>query len=161
MLVKRLAMTGLVVLLAGAAVRPAEAQARFGAQLSWAEDTDLGIGARLGFPLGGELKRKGIEGLATFDYFFPDGFDFWEITANGLYHFTQGSSAKPYVGAGVIFGRYSGGTPGSDDSDFGLNLIGGLRFKAQERLLPFIEGRFEVKDGTQFVLSAGVYFGKP
>lgn len=79
--------------------------------------------------MGGELKRKGIEGLATFDYFFPKGFDFWEITANGLYHFTEGSTVKPYVGAGVIFGRVSAGTAGFDDSDFGLNLIGGRRFK--------------------------------
>ena len=158
---KKLAIAALVAWLGFLVPRPAEGQARFGAQVSWGDDTDFGLGARLGFPFGGELKRKGIEGLATFDYFFPDGFDYWEITANGLYHFTQGTKAKPYVGGGVVFGRFSTASPGFDDSDFGLNLIGGLRFKAQERLLPFIEGRLELKDGSQFVLAAGVYFGKP
>ena len=71
------------------------------------------MGARLGFPLGGELKRKGIEGLVTFDSFFPKGFDYWTVTADGLYHFT-----------------------------------------------PFVEARYEIKDGHQFILAAGVYFGK-
>jgi hypothetical protein len=52
-------------------------------------------------------------------------------------------------------------TPGlGNDSDFGLNVMGGLRFKAQERLLPFVEARYEIKDGGQFILTAGVYFGK-
>lgn len=147
--------------LAFATGRPAEAQARFGAQLTWGDDSDFGIGARLGFPFGGELKRKGLEGLAIFDYYFPDAGNYFEISANALYHFTQGSDVKPYVGGGVLLGRASGGSPGFDDTDFGLNAIGGLRFKAQERLLPFVEARLAIKDRAQFVIAAGVYFGKP
>ncbi|MBM4186057.1 MAG: hypothetical protein FJ206_01980 [Gemmatimonadetes bacterium] len=56
-----------VVLVAASTGQRADAQARFGAQLTWGDDTDFGIGARLGFPFGGELKRKGLEGLVIFD----------------------------------------------------------------------------------------------
>ncbi len=74
-------------------VRPVQAQARFGAQVNYSENTDFGLGARVGFPLGSELKRKGIEGLVTFDYFFPDNFNYWTVTADGLYHFTPANSS--------------------------------------------------------------------
>jgi opacity protein-like surface antigen len=144
----------------------ASAQARFGTQLNYAADTHFGLGARVGFPLGEELKRKGIEGLVTFDYFFPKGFTYWTATANGLYHFTPAnSSVKPYVGGGLSLGHTSidGVSPGlnADATDVGLNVAAGLRFKAQDRLLPFIEARYELKRAGQFVLAAGVYFGKP
>ena len=154
-----------LALVALSVASPAGAQGRFGAQLNFAEDADFGLGARVGFPLGGELKRKGIEGLVTFDYFFPKAYNYWTVSADGLYHFTPASSSvKPYVGGGISFGHvsYKTPTPGfGNDSDFGLNIMGGLRFKAQERFLPFVEARYEIKDGGQFVLAAGAYFGKP
>ncbi len=71
---------------------------------------------------------------------------------------------KPYVGGGISFGHvsYKVTTPGlGNDSDFGLNVMGGLHFKAQDRFLPFVEARYEIKDGGQFILTAGAYFGKP
>ena len=74
-------------------VRPVQAQARFGAQVNYSENSDFGLGAWVGFPLGSELKRKGIEGLVTFDYFFPDNFNYWTVTADGLYHFTPANSS--------------------------------------------------------------------
>ncbi len=147
---KAVGMIGLAFV-ALSVVNPVHGQARFGAQVNYAEDTDFGLGARLGFPLGGALKRAGIEGLVTFDYFFPKNFDYWTLTADGLYHFTPASSSvKPYVGGGLSFGRvsYKMATPGfGNDSDIGLNVMGGLRFKAQERFLPFVEARYEIKDG--------------
>ena len=154
-----------LALVALSAATPVRAQGRFGAQLNFAEDADFGLGARVGFALGGELKRKGIEGLVTFDYFFPKAYDYWTVTADGLYHFTPAnSSVNPYVGGGVSLGHGSVGgvSPGLSrgGSDVGLNLMAGLRFKAQERLLPFAEARYELKNGGQFILSAGVYFGK-
>ena len=39
--------------------------------------------------------------------------------------------------------------------------MGGLRFKAQERLLPFVEARYEIMDGHQFILAAGVGMSLP
>jgi len=150
-----------VVIAAFAFAPRAEAQA-FGANLSWGADTDFGLGARVAFPIGGSVGQKGIKGLATFDYFFPDGFDFWEITGNGVYDISTSGSASPYVGAGLTFARSSVSVSGfsASNSEVGLNLLGGARFAPTGNVQPFVEARFQIRDGSQFVLSGGVYFGK-
>ncbi len=150
-----------VVIAAFAFAPRAEAQA-FGANLSWGDDTDFGLGARVAFPIGGSVGQKGIKGLATFDYFFPDGFDFWEITGNGVYDISSSGSASPYVGAGLTFARSSVSAGGfsASNSEVGLNLLGGARFKPTGNVQPFVEARFQIRDGSQLVLSGGVYFGK-
>ncbi len=142
----------------------AEAQA-FGANLSWGDDTDFGLGARVAFPIGGSVGQKGIKGLATFDYFFPgNDATFWEITGNGVYDISSSGSASPYVGAGLTFAR--GGTSSNlcttncSNSEVGLNLLGGARFQPTGNVQPFVEARFQIRDGSQFVISGGVYFGK-
>lgn len=151
---------------------PAAAQVRFGANLSWGDDTDLGLGARLNFGLGEMARNQPIEGLITFDYFFPDesspGLDFtyWTITGNAIYRFVpRSASVAPYAGGGVMLARSSVDSPspgvGGSDTSVGLHAVGGLRFKTQGTLLPFVEARFELKDGSQFVLSGGVFFGQP
>ena len=151
----------------------ATAQVRFGANLSWGDDSDLGLGARLNFGLGDMARNQPIEGLVTFDYFFPGesspGFDvtYWTITANAIYRFTERTAAvAPYAGGGVMLGRsstdpLSPGMGGASSSKVGLHAVGGLRFKTEGTILPFAEARFELKDGAQFVLSGGVYFGQP
>lgn len=160
---RKLIGVAVLVFLGFVVAGPAAAQARFGVQADWGDKTDFGLGARLGFPLGGELKKNGIEGLAAFDFFFPKAGDYWELSGNGLYHIATSSTTKPYVGAGLLLAHSSGSRPlGTTFSDtrLGLNLLGGIRFKAQERLLPFIEGRLSIRDGSQFVIAGGVYFGK-
>lgn len=159
-------VVGLMVLgFAAAGARTAEAQFRFGAQVSLASDTDVGIGARANFGLGAISERNPIEGQATFDYFFPDAGDYWELTGNALYRFdTPSPSVKPYAGGGLIFAHSSVDVLGVRDSnsDIGLNLVGGLRFNVKgTTTLPFVEARFEIMDGSQFVIAAGVMFGKP
>jgi len=164
-----LVAVGAVTLTAG---RTAEAQVRFGANLSWGGDTDLGLGARLNFGLGSLADSKPIEGLVTFDYFFPDdsfGTDatYWEISANAIYRFVErGKGITPYAGGGLLLARYSAsagtGSPSISDSDIGLSILGGLRFKTAGTLIPFAEARIDiVADNSQLVLSGGVYFGQP
>jgi hypothetical protein len=164
-------VAGLMVAgLAALAAAPAAAQVRFGANLSWGDDTDLGLGARLNFGLGDMSRNQPVEGLVTFDYFFPDapaGTDvsYWSISGNAIYRFTtRSASVFPYAGGGLLIARGSVGfSPGlsGSDTDIGLSLVGGLRFRTAGTLLPFVEGRFELADGSQFVLSGGVYFGRP
>ena len=144
----------------------AEAQFRFGANVSWGDDTDFGLGARANFGFGEFSRRNPIEGLVTFDYFFPDGFDYWEVTGNAIYRFDiSNETVKPYAGAGVLISHASVDLPSPFDAsstDAGLNLLGGLRFRLKNStVLPFVEARLEVKDGSQFVLAGGVLFGKP
>lgn len=147
-----------VVIAAFAFAPRAEAQA-FGAHLSWGDDTDLAIGARVAFPLGAGLADKGISALATFDYFFPDLGDYWQVTGNGVYSIKSSSSLSPYVGGGLGIARSS--YEGFSNTDVFLNLKGGTRFAPAGNVQPFVEARFQIGDGSQLVLSGGVYFGRP
>jgi hypothetical protein len=161
-----------VLALAAAGAHRAEAQFRFGANVSWADDADFGIGARANFGLGSMSKRQPVEGMVTFDYFFPgDNVNYWEASANGVYRFTTSETvhATPYVGAGVVLGHTSVDLNGSvcnitgvdcSNTGVGLNLLGGLRFRAGPRFIPFVEARFEVKDNSQFIITGGAFFGK-
>jgi opacity protein-like surface antigen len=162
----------------------AEAQVRFGANLSWGSDTELGLGARLGFGLGSVSNRSPVEGYATFDYYFPEGFNYWELSGNVLYRIPAQSSLKPYAGAGLFYGygsvddsytpplRLGAPAPGlsfsqarlgefGTDSGFGFNLMGGLRFAAVGNVQPFAEVKLAIASGTQLVLAGGVLFGRP
>jgi hypothetical protein len=40
----------------------------------------------------------------------------------------------------------------------GVNLMGGLNFQTRTRIMPFIEAKFELGGGEQFVLTGGIYF---
>ncbi len=152
-------------LMVGLAAKPAEAQVQFGANVVWGDDADFGVGARVAFPLGKALKDKGITALATFDYFFPDYGNLWEITGNGVYNIKSSGSVSPYVGAGVSFASASvDGCPTNLDcssSEVGLNVLGGIKLKAMGSVVPFVEARFGIRDGSQLAIAAGVYFGKP
>lgn len=147
---------------------PVQAQ-RFGAQLSWGDDFDLGLGARLEFGLGNLLQNEGLlsraYGIASFDYFFPDcaaGFDcnYWELNLNGAVPLVA-TNIDPYVGGGLNIARFSTGPDGSadvSDTDLGLNALAGLRFLLGT-LSAFAEARLELGGGGQFVLTFGALFG--
>lgn len=157
-------------LLYGAA--PAAAQVGFGPQVSYAEDFDLGIGARLQFGMGSLFGDEGIPGsligIAAFDWFFPDCGDidcsYLEFNANGAYPFARESEFSPYLGAGLHFARWSSdadtglGDLGDDATEIGLNLLGGLLYDLGS-FSAFGEGRFEIGGGEQFVLTLGILFG--
>ncbi len=148
------------------------AQVHLGGQLSFADDFDLGIGARATFGL---PTPAPLEIVGTIDYFFPDdvpGVDisYWEINANLVYLFRiPAPSVTPYAGGGLNFSRISanvdlsefGGVevPGiaASNSEMGLNLLGGARFNLGS-LTPFAELRFELGGGEQFVISGGALF---
>src|SRR5260370_21166163 len=56
------------------AARPAAApaqRARFAAELNWSSDVDFGIGARGAFPLESAFPATPLDGIVSFDYFFP------------------------------------------------------------------------------------------
>ena len=142
-----------------------QAQVGLGGQLSWAEDAELGIGARGTFGLPSTVP---LEIHGSVDYFFPpeDAFGvsvtYWEANANLVYMFQiPASPVAPYAGAGLNLGYFSRDIdiPGEDSSstELGLNLLGGAKFNLGP-VTPFGELRFEVNGGEQFVISAGALF---
>ncbi len=153
-----------------AAARPAAAKQRpsFGLQLNWGSDTDVGIGGRVVFGLKAIAPRTPIDGIVSFDYYFPSapsGVDvnFWEINANVGYRFTvpARSAVRPYAGAGLNIGHLSAGPsggPSASDTKPGLNLLGGTTFKVKGSLTPFAEFRGVIGDFDQVVLTGGVRF---
>lgn len=146
---------------------PADAQVHFGPQVSYADDADFGIGARV---VAGVPDYAGFEVAGSFDYFFPDGdVDYWEINGNVLYNFAiEGvDSFRPYAGAGLNVARFDAnvedtGIPGFEfdgsSTELGLNLVGGGKFATDAAVTPFVEARLEIEGGEQFVLTGGLLF---
>ncbi|MDX1396194.1 MAG: hypothetical protein R3195_17570 [Gemmatimonadota bacterium] len=140
------------LLMGGAA--PAAAQVYGGTQLLWGSDTDLGIGGTLL----ANIENANLEFAGSFNLFFPDGDeDFWEANANMFYHFhlSDTRSVLPYLGGGLNLSHLSNG---SDNTEAGLNLGGGVRFP-MAGVSPFIEARAVISDHDQAVLAFGLIFG--
>lgn len=148
-----------------AAPAAADAQVHFGPQLSFASDTDLGVGARL---LVNVKPLEHWDFIGSFDWFFPDeggrndNYDYWELNGSLAYNFMiEGAPGiSPYAGAGLNIAHASvdfvdGG--GASDTDVGLNLLAGTKF-GSAKVLPFVEFRAILSGGDQVVITGGVLF---
>jgi hypothetical protein len=152
---RTLTLIALLAICSGAA-GSLNAQVRFGAQGSWGDESDLGIGARLEYGLEKLFPNAPVRSAASFDYFFPGSdLTYWEINYNVFYQFNTEGLA-PYAGGGLVLGYASFG--GSSDTDMGLNLGGGLKFKTAGKLAPFVEGRIELGAAEQLVITGGLLF---
>jgi opacity protein-like surface antigen len=136
----------------------ASAQMQAGPILAYHTDAEaVGIGAFLGIPI------PSIEGLSIvpdFTWFFPDGYDYFEINGDAVYSFTVGpdSPVVPFAMAGINIARFSYDSQFVDSStDVGLNLGGGVQFSAGT-LSPFAGAKFEIQDSTGFVIFGGLSF---
>src|SRR2546426_4719705 len=153
-----------------AAARPAGGSAHpsFGPELNWSSDVDFGIGARGVFPLQSLFPKTPLDGIVSFDYFFPSHASgttahYWEINGNVAYRFKVArSSLGPYAGGGLNIAHASAGPSGGptvSDTKAGLNLLGGTTFKLKgSKLTPFAEARGEIGGGKTFILTGGVRF---
>jgi hypothetical protein len=159
---RRFFALGAVVLGLGTAAVAVPAEAapvRFGAQVSLADDADVGLGVRLVWGL--ESLGRGFGLVTSFDYFFPDQggeggeVDYWEVNGNLTYTFS-GRDVHPYVGGGLDIANLSVGLGGESDTHVGLNVLGGAAFGKRQRF--FVELKFEIEGGEQFVACAGVRF---
>ena len=152
----------------GVVLTPGRASAqvtpRFGVQVDWGDDSDVGIGARISVPI---AKKIPLEIQGSFDYFFPSSpatvdLKYWEINGNLVYLVpVKGVSVSPYVGSGLNLAHASIGTAtvGGSDSQVGLNLLGGVAFPLKKsRIRPFAEARVELSGGEQVVLTGGIQF---
>ena len=158
-----------ITVLALAAPRPGHAQVHFGPQVNWASnDQGVGVGARVEASLAKAIpSAKGLGVIASFDFFFPSsGVTFWEMNANGSYHFEiPNVKFAPYAGVGLDVAHWSASpciqtnSCGSASStDFGLNLLAGTNFPAMGKITPFVEVRLELRTEGAFVVSGGVLF---
>jgi len=136
---------------------------RFGAQVSYADDADLGLGVHLDYPMSRLLNNAPVFAQASLDFFFPgNDLTYGELNWNVLYKFRiQNSPIAPYAGAGLnfAFAKVGGACTGDcSSSDLGANLVGGVQLPNAGRLLPFVQVRYELGGGEQFVLTGGIHF---
>lgn len=158
-----LAAVALVVVGASAA----EAQ-RFGAHAIWADDVDIGLGARMEMDISGKLSKQPPLSRAffigQFDFFLDpcDGADctYWEINP-GIAVPLNATTLKPYLGAGLNIAHSSvdlGTLGNASDTELGVNLLGGLKLNLSG-MDAFTEARLALGGGEQFSISFGILFG--
>lgn len=159
------------------------AQFRVGLQAGYGTasglDPGVGLGARAMFGLGladsegGETAIGAVTGMVSLNRFFPDceivDCGLWELNGNALLPLFAAQDFIPYLGAGIGISRLSvdgsvdtgsGPTLGlEDDTDIGLNLVGGVRYRGT-RVTTFGELRKNVGSGDDpFYVTFGVLFG--
>ena len=130
----------------------------YGPQASFADEADLGLGARAHWTF---TNRRPLALITSFDYFFPSapaGVDasHWEVNGNMAYQF--GRRWKPYVGPGLNLARRTSSFTEADVTALGVNMLGGVRRVDGSKRQYFAEARYEIKGGEQFLVTAGVLF---
>ena len=168
-----LRILAVVLVCATATAASAQSPVSFGGQLNYADDFDLGIGARAMIGTGEFVENT--RAMASFDFYFPDDagdvdVSFWEINVNGHYMIPiENSPVGVYAGGGLHiynasvdfdeseFGPFAGSVD-NDDSGLGLNILGGVEFDAGPSVTPFAELKIELGGAEQFILTGGVWF---
>lgn len=144
---------------------------RFGveADLGAATYAGLGVGGFVKFHLA-DLSEHPVTGRASFDYYLTGCAacgSYWQISGDGLYDIQSGSAnTKPYVGAGIAYSHFSfADCDACSSGGVDLDILGGLNFKADTKLMPFAEVKLAVGGsvgdgvygGTVFVIKGGVH----
>jgi len=147
-----------VVALVGVLGAPAtvSAQVSLGPALAFHDDFDFGIGAFADIPV--PSLAPGLSIVPNFLFWFPDGGDAWELNGDVSYAFqvSEDTPVLPFAFAGLNILNI-GPDGGDSKTKIGLNLGGGIGFRA-ERLQPFVGAKFEIQDGSGFVIFGGVGF---
>ena len=125
-------------------------------------------GVRLGFSsnpdqfvMGGQLEfgpfSKSFTFVPSLELGLGDDITTIQLNGDGYYHFDiQGESWNPYAGMGLGLAFYD--WDGGSETEFGANLIGGVRFKLQSASTIFTELRIGIADIPDFKVIAGWNF---
>lgn len=150
--------TVLIVVLALTFVLPGDAAAE-------GIDGDLRVGvytdASEAFAGGGVLVRLS-EGSRWFfnpnlEYVFVDRGDLLTLNADFHYALASESSADFWLGAGAAL-VIRDNDRGNDQTDFGVNLFGGVGFLRDSAVRPFLQAKLLLSDDTEGVVAFGVRF---
>lgn len=142
----------LVGIVGAGALEAQTARSHLGVRASYNFDfEEAGVGAQLGVPIG-----RRLEFYPSFDAYFVDPGSLWALNADLKYRPSLARSTDwLYLGGGINFTGFSNGPV--DDTDVGLNLIGGVE-PYRGMVHPFVEGRLILGNGSQFQLALGLNF---
>ena len=139
---------------------PAAADVDFGVRAGFYDDADSGF-------VGAEL-LTGITGRWFFnpnvEFVLVDDGTLWTLNGDAHYDLPTSSELAFWVGGGpaVIFRdldppRNCPRCEGVDETDFGLNLLGGVGMK-RGGIRPYAQGKVVISDDTEAVLGVGLRF---
>lgn len=132
---------------------------RFGVQLNYGSEADIGIGGRVVHSLRGLFPAAPLSGIFSADIYFPgNDIKAFDINYNVVYNFYPRSAPKvmPYVGAGLDLAHASAN--GNSNTELGINFLGGMNFRTAGRLTPFVELKLTAEGSDQFVITGGLKF---
>jgi opacity protein-like surface antigen len=160
-------LAAVLAIVAVASVPSVASAQRFGAQVGYGTEIEsVSLGARAEFDLTNKFSQKppfsNAMVVAAFDYYLDcEGCSYWELTPALVVPFTmQGSTMRPYLGAGLSFAHVSVDDTDISDTETGLALLGGLRFP-MGTMSAFTEARITLHDADQLTLAFGFLFGGP
>lgn len=149
--------------LAGLFVLPglAQAQVDFGVRGGFYNDADAGfLGAEMVIPISRPWYFN-----PNVEYVFVDDGDLWTANADFHYDLHSSSNLAPWVGAGaaVIFSsidppRGCRNCDSDDETDLGLNLLGGLSLVQRGPIRPYVQGKVTLSDNTEASIAFGLRF---
>ena len=172
------AALGLAMIAPSAHAQAQTSGTRFGIEAAFGANNNVGIGvgAFIKFHLA-EISEHPITGRVSFDYFFPGnsycggltgcGVHYFIVTGDALYDIANPhSDIKPYVGAGIEYTAISFGSSFCSGafcdnygaSSVGLDLVGGINFAANTKLMPFVELKLGAGSGSEFLIKGGIHF---
>ena len=91
------------------------------------------------------------------EYVFVDRGDLITINADFLYDFSTSESAEFWLGAGAALVTRENHR-GNDESEFGVNLFGGVGFLRDKAFRPYLQAKLLLSDESEGVVAFGVRF---
>lgn len=138
-------------------------------------NAEVDFGIRGGFYSDAEAGFLGAEALMdvtrawyfnpNIEYVFVDDGSLWTINGDFHYDLPVQSNLAIWVGGGpaVIFSeidppRGCRRCEGSDDTEVGLNLLGGVGFSKRGPIRPYVQGKVILSDNTEAAFAFGLRF---
>jgi hypothetical protein len=177
------AALGLALIAPSANAQAQTSGTRFGVEAAFGTNSvGVGAGAFVKFHVT-DVSEHPITGRVSFDYFFPgtsnfgytSSVNYWQIEADGLVDLVAKGDTKPYVGAGLTYDHWGfsynginctvGGInycPNSSYTGTGLDIVGGLNFMSNAKLMPFVEVKLDISSsygsGSTMIFRGGIHF---
>lgn len=137
----------------------AQAQMSVGPMAGYHDDLEaFGVGAFLSIDVPSIASNLSI--VPSFVFYFPDNVDAFEVNGDVMYAFrvSPDTPVLPFAFAGLNVVRSKVDVANAEaDTDVGLNLGGGVTFRAAS-VEPFAGAKFEIHDGTAFLIFGGIGF---
>lgn len=97
------------------------------------------------FAIGADVRLRTpalpVQGNGSFDFYFADDpWTIWSIDLNAVYPFGVDNEVfTPYAGAGLGITQFSADSDALDNTDIGINIVGGAEFETGGSVTPFVQ----------------------